>query len=806
MNRLFWIIISAWFAFSLQACSGSSSSSNDENDPDEYEDEYDGEGGDNGKGDGNSSGSRWDKKSSGVVQKDSLGNPISSAGEPGKPGEPGESGNSSSSTGPVVGIKDTVIVDTTAVVDVDALPECTADNEGESFLVKSENILYFCLAKEWVPSDAVAQTAGISCRNGVMVTGVNADDDDDGGSSTGGYSSPWGNFGGGGNSVNTSAVDDSSAVPRMVGAHLVGVAEKGPFRYGTSIKLIELDSTQHLADSKRTHKTCILNGDGNYSFDSVDFVSPYLRVKANGFFRNELTGGLSSKPVTLEAVVDVTEKDTVNVNILTHMEAPRVLKLVENSGNNQPVRAVKAQALREILSSFEIQWDKSSGSSSGGNNGGFGGWNFGGQQQQTLTTDGRFAEDIGLFDGDEYSGALLAISIMMQRNGSGSEMTSYAAGIADRIKGNGNWDDNNAKADLADWLMVLDTSGSYATIRNNIASWKMGEVPDFEKHLKRFWSRAYNFGDCNAQKADSVFCISNSLSAYFCGGGYDQPGPTVRFICDANTHEWRAATAVEKDTYGYGKGEYPGQIKNGRVNKEAYYVYDNGKWRLATSDDIQEFEDIEDVYKSLQAGEKVIFFLRHAKRSDDTGKNGHLTDEGKAQSKSVGEKFKGEDIYFANSNYTRSYETCDNIAIGAGMSGAEKNVIDDLDGEWYVKDNNKLEQYKSNNGGGWVVASEYTYKGSYSDAYYDLEEYSEKYITEVIKPEFSKVKKVGVFISHDMFVVPLTAYFTNMKVNLRYFDTKQWINYLAGLAIIMGKDGTIRYVPVRGLDSGTMTM
>ena len=806
MNRLFWIIVSAWFAFSLQACSGSSSSSNEEYDPDdEYDDEYD---------DPNSSGSgshRGDKNSSAVVQRDSLGRPISSAadsdkpGESGNPSDPDNPNTSSSSTGAVIGIEDPVIEDSTAVVDVDALPECTAQSEGESFLVKSENVLYFCLAGEWVPSEEVSQATGISCRDGKMYTGVE-DEDDDKGSSSGGGTSPWG-FGGG-NTVNTAAVD--TAEPRIVGAHLVGVAEKGPFRYGTSIKLIELDSTQHLADSKRTHKTCILNGDGNYSFDSVDYVSPYLRVKANGYFRSELTGGLSSKPVTLEAVVDVTEKDTVNVNILTHMEAGRVLKLVENSGNNQPIRAVKAQALREILSSFEIQWDKSSGSSStgGGNGGGFGGWNFGGQQQQTLTTDGRAAEDIGLFDGDEYSGALLAISIMMQRKGSGSEMTSYAAGIADRIKGNGNWDDNNAKADLADWLMVLDTSGSYATIRNNIASWNMGEVPDFEKHLKRFWSRAYNFGDCNAQKADSVFCISNSLSAYFCGGGYDQPGPTVRFICDANTHEWRAATAVEKDTYGYGKGEYPGQIKNGRVDKEKYYVYDdeNKKWRVATSDDIQEFEDIEDVYKSLKSGEKVIFFLRHAKRGDDTGKNGHLTDDGKAQSKSVGEKFKGEDIYFANSTYTRSFETCENIALGAGMSGIEKNTNENLDGEWYVKDNSKLEQYKSNNGGGWVVASQYAYKGDYTDAYYDLEEYSEKYITEVIKPEFAKVKKVGVFISHDMFVVPLTAYFTDKKVNLRYFDTKQWINYLAGLAIIMGSDGKIRYVPVKGLESGTMTM
>ena len=794
MNRLFWIIVSVWFAFSMQACSGSSSSSNEELDPDEIGDDYIDD-----DDDGRSSGSRWEKRSSGVVQKDSLGRPISSAADPDKPGEPGEpggSGNSSSSTGAVVGIEDPVIEDTTTVVDVEALPECTAQSEGESFLVKSENILYFCLAGEWVPSEEVSQATGISCRDGKMYTGVE-DDDEKGSSSHGGW--------GFGNTVNTDAVD--TAEPRIVGAHLVGVAEKGPFRYGTSIKLIELDSTQHLADSKRTHKTCILNGDGNYSFDSVDYVSPYLRVKANGYYRSELTGGLSSKAVTLEAVVDVTEKDTVNVNILTHMEAERVLKLVENSGNNQPIRAVKAQALRDILSSFDIQWDKSSGSGSTGGGGGFGGWNFGGQQQQQLTTDGRFAEDIGLFDGDEYSGALLAISIMMQRKGSGSEMMSYAAGIADRIKGNGNWDDNNAKADLADWLMVLDTSGSYATIRNNIASWNMGEVPDFEKHLKRFWSRAYNFGDCNAQNADTVKCISNSLSAYFCGGGYDQPGPTVRFICDANTHEWRAATAVEKDTYGYGKGEYPGQIKNGRVDKEKYYVYDdaNKKWRVATSDDIQEFEDLEDVYKNLKSGEKVIFFLRHAKRSDDTGKNGHLTDEGKAQSQGVGAKLKGEDIYFANSTYTRSMETCENVAKGAGVSFTE-NTIEALDGEWYVKDNNKLEQYKSNNGGGWVVASEYAYKGSYTDAFYDLGTYSESFITEIIKPEFANVKKVGVFISHDMFVVPLTAYFTDKKVNLRYFDTKQWINYLAGLAIIMGKDGTIRYVPVRGLDSGTMTM
>ena len=113
---------------------------------------------------------------------------------------------------------------------------------------------------------------------------------------------------------------------------------------------------------------------------------------------------------------------------------------------------------------------------------------------------------------------------------------------------------------------------------------------------------------------------------------------------------------------------------------------------------------------------------------------------------------------------------------------------------------------ENGNGGGWVVASEYAYKGSYSDAYYPLQSRGEEFMTEIVKPRFANVNRVGVWISHDMLVVPLTAYGTNKKVNLRYFDTKQWINYLAGVAIILGTDGTLRYVPVKGLSSGTMTM
>ena len=702
---------------------------------------------------------------------------------------------------PIPVTEDSVIVDTTTVSSVDQLPECNASKQGESFYVGKENALYFCLENEWYPSSTVKDLFDITCRDGVLSVG--ADIVEDVVESSSGTSQWGGGYFGGGGGSGASALDTMPV--RREGAHIVGVAEKGPFRYGASVKIVELDSTQRLADSKKTHKTCISDPEGRYSFDSVDLVSPYVRIEASGYYRNELTGGLSQSQVTLKAVVDLTDRDTVNVNMLTHMEAPRVLKLVENSGNNQPIRAVKAQALKEILSSFEISLG---GSSGGGNTGGFGGWNFGGQQQTTTTTDGRFAEDIGLFDGDEYSAALLAISIMMQRKGSGNDMLQYASGIAERIKGNGNWDDNNAKADLADWLMVLDTSGSYAAIRSNMTLWGLGEVPDFEKHLRKFWTGIYQFGTCNASTAGQVKYVNNSLSKFFISY-YEQPeGTRTRFICDGETHIWRTATDIEKDTVGFGKGEYDGQIKNGVINHDRYYVYEQskGKWREATSDDIMEFEDIKDVYASLAPGEKVIFILRHAERSDDTGKNGHLTDNGKKQSKSVGEKLKGDDIVFANSTYKRSYETCENVAAGAGISPFVSDTIKDLDGEWYVKDESKFENHKNSDGGGWTVVSAYAYKGAYSDAFYDFDTRSEAFLSEIVKPWFTKVNRVAVWISHDVLVTPVTVYCTNKKVNLRYFDTKQWINYLAGVAIIMGTDGKLRYVPVKGLSSGTMTM
>lgn len=594
-------------------------------------------------------------------------------------------------------------------------------------------------------------------------------------------------------------VAEETGAFRRSSVAISGFVEKGPFRYGTSVKIVELDSTKRLADSKRTHETCILKSNGAFNFANVNLVSPYVRVEAQGFYMDELTGALSSSLVKLNAVVDLSKRDSFNVNMLTHMAAPRVRKLVEDSGNNQPIGSQSSRALNDVLSSFGI----SLGGSGGG--GGFGGWNRGGQ---TSTTSGKSAEDISLFGSDDYSAALLAVSVMMQSYGSVSDMIKFADFVADDIRGDGGWGDNSSKAKLADKLLILDAEGGLAQIRKNMEGWNIGKVPDFEKHVRNFWTKTHNFETCGSMNAGQVKHVGNSQSAYFVSY-YEQPdGPKIRFICDRTTKNWRVATDLEKDTYGLGAGDYDGQIKSGKVNQDKSYIYDQSKktWRVPLPGEILEFEDVVDILKTVAAGEKVIFILRHAERTDDTGKTGHLTSNGKKQSQTVGEKFKGEEISFANSTYTRSYETCENVATGAGYAQLVSDTIPELDGAWFVKSESKLEDYKNSDGGGWVVTSAYVYKGSYSDAFYPLKSRGEEFITEVVKPRFENVGKVAVWISHDMLVVPLAAYCTNGKVNLRYFDTKQWINYLAGIAVIMGTDGSLRYVPVKGLNSGTMTM
>ena len=66
------------------------------------------------------------------------------------------------------------------------------------------------------------------------------------------------------------------------------------------------------------------------------------------------------------------------------------------------------------------------------------------------------------------------------------------------------------------------------------------------------------------------------------------------------------------------------------------------------------------------------------------------------------------------------------------------------------------------------------------------------------------MKRVNIMCTHDYLVVPLLAYVTDGHANVRYYEKWRWVNYLSGVAMIISADGSVRYVPVKGLESGTM--
>ena len=163
-----------------------------------------------------------------------------------------------------------------------------------------------------------------------------------------------------------------------------------------------------------------------------------------------------------------------------------------------------------------------------------------------------------------------------------------------------------------------------------------------------------------------------------------------------------------------------------------------------------------------------------------------------------------EDFYYGYSGYTRTMETCENIAQGKGQSNYSLDVLSYMVGDWYAKDVSKVDSYMESDGGGWMVYSKYAFTGAYSDAFYDLEARSEELIQYNILLNLPSMKRVNVMCTHDFLVVPLLAYTTNGHANVKYYEKGKWVNYMAGVAMIVSPDGSVRYVPVKGLESGVM--
>ena len=234
-----------------------------------------------------------------------------------------------------------------------------------------------------------------------------------------------------------------------------GLVQKGPFVSGTTVTMNELNSD--LGQTGKVFTSTIVNDLGLFEVNNIELISGFVRLTSTGFYFNEVTGELSIAPLTLTSLSDVKDKNSININVLTHLEQKRVETLIKEG---KPFSESKTQSRNELLSVFSM----------------------------ALSTDVSF-EEFDISKNKEEGGILLAISIILQGNRSVGELTELLSRIQNDFSDNGKLDDGNVLNSIRLSTLGLDFKEIRGKIERRFKELNSNSnVPDFEKQVAKFLS------------------------------------------------------------------------------------------------------------------------------------------------------------------------------------------------------------------------------------------------------------------------------------------------------------------------------
>jgi len=131
-----------------------------------------------------------------------------------------------------------------------------------------------------------------------------------------------------GNDVAGGASGDAGIIA-ISDKQIAGVAQKGPFVKGSNVVLKETSAKGNLEPTGREFFATTRSDEGDFVIDGISLESQFISLTATGYFKRENTGENSKCQVRLNALSDISNRDKVNINVLTHIEYGRILKLTE---------------------------------------------------------------------------------------------------------------------------------------------------------------------------------------------------------------------------------------------------------------------------------------------------------------------------------------------------------------------------------------------------------------------------------------------------------------------------------------------
>ncbi len=237
-------------------------------------------------------------------------------------------------------------------------------------------------------------------------------------------------------------------------SEITGAVQKGPFLNGTAMDVYELDAD--ITPTGKSFASQIMDNSGLFELNNLSLISPFIQIKANGYYFNEITGKNSNSPITLYALADITNKNSVNVNILSHLAKSRVEYLIQNESKS--FSEANFQAKQEVLNIFSIQ------------------------KSDIIDFD---MLDISK-DGDNNA-ILLAISLITQGYRSEPELSDLLANINTDIRQDGVLNNSSLGSLLINDARLFDLTAIRKTLEGRYKDLGITAIiPDFETYINTF--------------------------------------------------------------------------------------------------------------------------------------------------------------------------------------------------------------------------------------------------------------------------------------------------------------------------------
>ena len=247
----------------------------------------------------------------------------------------------------------------------------------------------------------------------------------------------------------------------------IGKAQKGPLVTGTIITLNELNPG--LGQTGKSYTTSIASDDGSFTLNNIELTSNLALLSANGYYFSEIYGELSGATLTLQAISDLTDKTSVNINVLTHLIKGRIENLV---ANGKSFKEANTQAKSEVLSFLGV----------------------------TDSFDKDF-DNLDISANNDYNAVLLSFSIILQRYtmiwNERPALTAELTQLLSNLTSDFALDGLISNRMLIDKLLFNISQLNLIDIRKNIENRyaDLGQtvtIPNFEKYISIFQEKYSN--------------------------------------------------------------------------------------------------------------------------------------------------------------------------------------------------------------------------------------------------------------------------------------------------------------------------